>query len=250
MIFPKFLSHLPAPIGIVLIVMGIAIYKRSRMWMFGAAALLALFGSSPISSLLVVSLESRYPVLAPAAAVHTDAIVILGGITKSTQSYPAARFDLNDQTERMDEGARLYHAGTAPVVVLTSGGLGRQPSEEGDHLRRYLIEILQVPAEDIVHTSRLSRNTAEESLQVGELAKARGWKSITLVTSAYHMPRSMLLFARTGLQANPHPVDFRAIHDPQEPVGSRWFPRADFLNQTEMAMREYYGIAYYQLFGR
>jgi uncharacterized SAM-binding protein YcdF (DUF218 family) len=219
--------------------------------MLASAVALALFGSPFVSSTLLDSLESRYPVIAPALTPRTDAIVVLGGITRSTQSYPAERFDLSDQAERIDEGARLFHAGVAPVLVLTSGGIvPANPAVEGDHLRQLLLTNYRIPGESIVHTGKLSRNTAEEAVNVGELARAQGWTTITLVTSAYHMPRAVLLFRRASMQVNPHPVDFRAFRDPQEPAGNRWFPRADFLNQTEIGMREYYGIAFYKLFGK
>ena len=243
--FPKFLSHLPAPIGLILILLAIACYKRSRAWILAAAATLMLLGSSAFSSWLIGTLEFAYPVVAPVAAPHTDAIVVLGGITRTTQTHPGARFDLSDSAERIDEGARLYHAGVAPVMILTSGGQGR--GEEGDHLRRFLIDDLHVPAEAIVHTGRLSHKTAEESANVRVLLRERGWGRVTVVTSAYHMPRSMLLFRKQGIDAAAHPVDFRSFRDATEPVGTNWFPRTDFLNQTEVALREYYGIVYYKL---
>lgn len=244
MLFPKFLSHIPAPLGIVLILLAIAFYKRSRVWIFVSAAMLALLSSSFFSGWILGSLENRYPVIPPSAAIHTDAIVILGGITRTTQTHANARFDLSDSAERIDEGIRLFHAGIAPLIVLTSG---RHPpeTEEGDHLDRYLLEH-NVPATNVIHTRLLSHNTDEEAANVQDLLQTNGWHQVTLVTSAFHMPRAMMLFHKAKVSVIPHPVDFRSYRDPLEPKGNGWFPRADFLNQTELALREYYGILYYK----
>jgi uncharacterized SAM-binding protein YcdF (DUF218 family) len=230
--------------------MAIAAWKGSRRWMLSAAAVLAVFSSSIFSSLLLETLEFRYPVIAAASAVRTDAIVVLGGVTRSAQSYPEVRFDLSDTAERIDEGLRLYQAGVAPALVLTSGNRLTPIPEEGDHLRRYAIETQRIPAENILHTRRLSHNTAEEAENVQELMKAYGWTTVTLVTTASHMPRAVMLFQRVGVEVVPHPVDFRSLRDPQEPFGNTLFPRAEFLNQTETALREYYGIIYYRIFRR
>jgi uncharacterized SAM-binding protein YcdF (DUF218 family) len=246
-IFPKFLSHFPAPVGLVLILLGIAFYKRSRAWTLAAALILALLSSSFFSSWILGSLENAYPVVSPDTAPRTDAIVVLGGITRTTPTHPNARFDLSDSVERIDEGARLYRAGVAPFVVLTSGNHDRNPPEEGDFLRQFLLDRYGVPAEAVVHTARLSYNTSEEAANVRELMRARGWSRITLVTSAFHMSRAMMLFHKAKLDPVAHPVDFRSYRDPHEPAGNTWFPRSDFLNQTEIALREYYGIAYYKL---
>jgi len=59
-----------------------------------------------------------------------------------------------------------------------------------------------------------------------------------------------MLFTRADLQVVPHPVDFRSFRDPREPPGNSWFPRSDFLNQTEIGMREYYGMLFYKLSGK
>jgi uncharacterized SAM-binding protein YcdF (DUF218 family) len=215
-----------------------------------AALLLAVLASPLVSSSLLRPLELRYAVVPPAEAPRTDAIVVLGGIT-GLQTHLGARFDLADSVERIDEAIRLYNAGGASRIVLTSGSV--PPSggklQEGDHLHRYLRERL-VPEEAVVHAAVVVRNTAEEADRVKALMDAKGWSRITLVTSAFHMPRSMMLFERAKVKAVPYPVDFRSFRDPNESLASVLFPRSDALSQTEMALREYYGMLYYKLVAR
>ena len=72
---------------------------------------------------------------------------------------------------------------------------------------------------------------------------------IILVTSALHMRRSRVLFARAGFQVVPFPIDFRVS------VGRTFtildlLPDADSLRKTESALREWCGCLFYQLVGQ
>jgi uncharacterized SAM-binding protein YcdF (DUF218 family) len=244
---PKFLSHIPGPVGIVLVLLAVAAYKRSRAWSVAAAVTLVILSSSVFSNYLLSTLETAYPVVSPADVQPADAIVVLGGITRSAPTYPEQRFDLSEAVERIDEAIRLYRADKAPYLVLTSGGHA-PVVEEGDFLRKYAIEDRDLPSGAVLHTALVGHNTAEEALEVKRLVVEKGWRNVILVTSAFHMPRSVRLFRRANVDGIvPYPVDFRSFRDPREALGASWLPRAGFLENTEVAMREYYGIVYYNL---
>jgi len=69
---------------------------------------------------------------------------------------------------------------------------------------------------------------------------------VMLVTTAWHMPRSALLFRREGVECNFFPVDYRI--QPNDRVGILDFiPKADALHNTETALREYYGYWFYSV---
>jgi uncharacterized SAM-binding protein YcdF (DUF218 family) len=69
-----------------------------------------------------------------------------------------------------------------------------------------------------------------------------------LVTSAYHMPRSVGLFRKAGFAVEPYPVDWR--------VGGRddlldfTKTASDGLSRTDTAVREWMGLVAYWLAGR
>ena len=65
------------------------------------------------------------------------------------------------------------------------------------------------------------------------------------MTSAFHMRRSELLFARAGLSVTPFPVDFRTSAAPRSFMDL--LPGAGSLYNTEAALRECYGYLYYKL---
>ena len=56
---------------------------------------------------------------------------------------------------------------------------------------------------------RRSRNTAENAVFSKALVAPKAGERWLLVTSAYHMPRSVGLFRKAGFAVEPYPVDWR-----------------------------------------
>ena len=95
-------------------------------------------------------------------------------------------------------------------------------------------------------------NTDGEARAVAALLRARMSGehrcSVILVTSAFHMRRARLLFARAGLRVIPYPVDFQVSEGGIFTILDL-LPAAESLEQTETALREFYGYLYYILRG-
>ena len=104
-----------------------------------------------------------------------------------------------------------------------------------------------IPAEKILVTREVG-NTADEAQAVAVLMRERGWQKIILVTSAWHMRRAARQFRKAGVDFVPFPVDYQI--DPRSPLTPLdLLPRADGLRLTETALREWYGIVFYAIFG-
>jgi uncharacterized SAM-binding protein YcdF (DUF218 family) len=70
--------------------------------------------------------------------------------------------------------------------------------------------------------------------------------SVLLVTSAFHMPRAVLLFRARGLDVSPFPTDERVLG--LRTLGwSEFIPSSGALRNAEQALREYYGLAVYRM---
>ena len=107
-------------------------------------------------------------------------------------------------------------------------------------------------------TSRTTYENARESLP---LARDRGARSVHLVTSASHMPRSLAVFRRQArrlgledLEIIPAPCDYLVIDPEKWPpwyyrlVGSI-LPSAEALDRSTRMIHEYYGLVAYRLCG-
>ena len=95
---------------------------------------------------------------------------------------------------------------------------------------------------------RRSRNTQENAEFSKAIAKPSDGERWLLVTSAFHMPRSVGLFRKAGFAVEPYPVDWR--------VGStakllNFSPLAvEGLERTDTAVREWIGLVAYWITGK
>ena len=106
---------------------------------------------------------------------------------------------------------------------------------------------------DILITDSV-KNTLDESLKVKELilnnSKSFKNKRIILVTSAFHMNRSILLFNRQGFEITPFPVDFqkkefnfsKLIRNPHNLI-----PTSENLYISSKAIKEILGKTFYYI---
>lgn len=86
--------------------------------------------------------------------------------------------------ERQAEGIRLVRAGAAPVLVVSTGGrTGSRGSRLCDQALGFRI----------VCVNPDPSSTRGEVQAFADLAQQQGWRSVVLVTSAYHVRRASLL---------------------------------------------------------
>ena len=96
---------------------------------------------------------------------------------------------------------------------------------------------------------RRSRNTAENAEFSKALVAPKAGERWLLVTSAFHMPRSIGLFRKAGFAVEPYPVDWR--------VGGRddLFTLPELRRLTgwasvDVGVREWIGLVAYRLTGK
>src|SRR6476620_6522773 len=167
--------------------------RRGRVvTLIGVAALL-LFSMPVIAALLVRALDQSKP-LDLARASNAQAIVILGG---GTRSY-APEFGgetLNVLTlERVRYGARLARATRLPVLV--SGGRVGRAAAEAPLMRNVLVDEYDVPVRWVESRSTDTHENARES---AALLKAHDIRRIILVGHSFDFPRARNEFEAAGL---------------------------------------------------
>lgn len=147
--------------------------------------------------------------------------------------------DLHAAADRVWYAARLFHAGKAPLLLISAGSDPQRYAYSEALASAIFLADLGVPAQAIALEEN-SLNTRQNAAFSATLLKARGISHILLVTSAMHMPRAMALFAAQGLQVTPAPTDFEAIQAPP-PGLLAWLPDALALDRSGRAMKEIVG---------
>lgn len=241
----KLVTWLLSPLGMGLCLAGLGLLlawrQRLRSSMaLGALAFVWLWAwSTPVLSLwLRGTVEDLYPPLPVATVPQAQAIVVLGGGI-APPSGKSTEINLNAAADRVWFAARLFHAGKAPLVLVSGGSDPERDAYSEARASAIFLVDLGVPAQTIV-LEEASRNTRQNAAFSAALLKARGINHILLVTSALHMPRAMALFAAQGLQATPAPTDFEAIQSPPPGVLA-WLPDAQALDGSGRAMKEMVG---------
>lgn len=219
-----------------------------------ALGVLLVFSSQPVSNGLARSLEWQH--IPEGELPNADAIVLLGGGTRAVMP-PRTFAEVNEAGDRMVQAARLYHAGKAPLIVASGGFIEFFGSTipEAESMQA-LLELLGVPPEAILVEDR-ARNTYENALYVRELLEDAEASRILLVTSAMHMPRSLLIFQRQGFEVIPAPTDFLVTQTPPDlavevGIGGRLLqlmPSSEALEVSTRAIKEYIGMVIYRLRG-
>jgi len=222
-------------------------FKRTgRVLVAASLVLLAILGLSPLGNMLIMPLENRFPPWRGTGEV--TGIVVLGGAVTPDVSVSRNEVSLNESAERLTAAALLAAAYPRAKIIFSGGdaGLVRAEGAEAPLARRLLLG-LGVPAERLIPEDR-SRNTVENAVFSKELAAPKSGDRWLLVTSAYHMPRSIGVFRRAGFAVEAFPVDWRTVDGPDalRPSASV----GDGLKRIDTAVREWVGLLVYWLTGR
>ncbi len=236
----KFIEALLLPLGfgILLVLAGLAF--RRRLWALAGIALIGVAAMSSVGVRLMTPLESAYPERSPDAGQPVDAVVVLAGNIARGVSSQGTQW--GDSANRFFTAVNLKLAGEGRVLIITDGhDAGHPEPAKGDLLRTEAIR-RGVAEDQIIVVGRVS-TTEDEARAV---ATVPGIHRIALVTSAFHMARSKMLFSAFGFQVEPFPTDYHHFRD-RERGGMDFVPRAEGYHDTESALREYYGLAAYWL---
>jgi uncharacterized SAM-binding protein YcdF (DUF218 family) len=242
----------PVSLAIIVGVLGILLgftrfVPAGRALMTGAIIALAAGLLTPLGALLLRPLEERFPP-PPADIPAPTGIIVLGGAVDTEKSETRGQVYLTLDAARMTTGVELARRYPTARLVYTGGsasllGEGR-PEAIG---ARKLWLSLGVPSERMTFEAK-SRNTWENGLFTRDLVKPKPGETWLLVTSAWHMPRSVGIFRHLGFDVIPYPVAYRTFGDER-----------DFLLPTSMidkvimldySVREWIGLLAYWLAGK
>ncbi|SCZ67211.1 YdcF family protein [Thiohalomonas denitrificans] len=208
-----------------------------------AVAWLWVWSLPVVSDALRLSLEGRFANVPVEQSPTAEAVVLLGGGVSGTPSqWPYA--DLGSGADRVWHAARLYHAGKAPVVVVSGGGAAwrGERRSEAEAIAQFL-RALGVPDRAML-LENASRTTYENAVLSAQLLEKRNIGRVLLVTSALHMTRAAATFRSAGVDLVPAPADFEVIPEPNHLL--RWLPDAEALSDSTRALKEYLGLAVYR----
>ncbi|WP_319380791.1 YdcF family protein [Thiomicrorhabdus sp.] len=203
----------------------------------------------PISDALMIPLEKRFA-KPSALPEQIDGIILLGGGEDLKRS-------LSWQTQELGYGGDRYiatlklarHYPQAPVIFSGGSGLMQlqpeKPQNSEGTLSGKLLTDMGIAKKRLIIESE-SRNTYENFKKIKPLLPKKDGQYL-LVTSAYHMPRSVGIARKRGISVIPYPVDYYSNRSPYR----QWdFDFYDHLRVLEAAWKEWIGLSVYYANGK
>jgi uncharacterized SAM-binding protein YcdF (DUF218 family) len=246
----------PSNLLLLSMMIGVALlrWKHTRKLGFRVAAWSAIATVVvillPVGDLFIASLERRFPAYVPCSETPPRpiaGIILLGGAINSQQIDGKIREDLGSSADRIRVAAQLAHEYPDLVVVVSGGqafprlGARTEAVATADMLTELGVNLTRLRLETI------SRTTAENAqfvrAQASEDSTGGAW---LLVTSAFHMPRSIGSFRKAGVDVIAAPTDWMV--DDNRPLLT--MNAIDRLARLDLAVHEYLGLIAYWVTGR
>ena len=259
-ILKKIISSFLYPLSLSLLISLFGLYllwfttrqKTGKIVVSAGLIILTLFSYSVIADKLLRPLERKYDSFemkgssSVSKAEDESAIkyvVVLGGGHTSDPELPLISQIGRSSLVRLIEGIRIYRKYPGTKLIL-SGGIVFDPVPEADTMARVAIET-GVPERDIILESK-SKDTKDQAKFIKSIV---GNESFVLVTSASHIPRSMALFKKLGMNPIPSPIGHR-VSEGQGLSPHSFFPSTGNISKAELAIHEYLGLTWSKLRGQ
>jgi uncharacterized SAM-binding protein YcdF (DUF218 family) len=240
----------PLPLCLAILLIGLFLLWLTRKQKAGkivvsiGAILLAIFSFGLISDALLRPLENKYP-----SQLEIDSIsdvkwvVVLGGGHRSDPKVPVTSQISGASLARLVEGIRLQRKLPQSKLILSGGG-AFDPVPNANIMADVALAI--GVDKEILILEQSSKDTKDQAVLIKAIV---GKDRFALVTSASHMPRSIALFRKQGMNPIPVPTDHR-VKESQGFSPRIFFPNASDIGKAERAFYEYLGIIWAKLRGQ
>jgi len=211
---------------------------------FFIAVLLYILSVPFSAKTLLNNLEGQFSIECPQTGQKPVVLVLAGGIWSMDTEDRV--FAMSAETlQRFSAGAEI--AGKLDAPLLYSGGYPEKASEE------QIAEMAARTARSIRYDGPLivegrSRATWENLLFSSKIITVEGFSDVVLVTSAFHLERSMKAAKRFLGDIHVHPAASGRLEGAGAVTATDFLPSPSGLRNTSLALRELIGLAAYDLF--
>ena len=159
----------------------------------------------PVGDYGVKYLEDKYKI--QKNIDNIDFIAVLSGSESGQLTFDTGKLSLNDASERLIASVKLANDFPSSKIIFLGGNPNINGKINEAQVAKIFYEYVNFDLNRIIFKP-LSRNTIENIKDLKDLNLNN--KKIILITSAFHMNRSLLISKKYGLDLIPYPVDFRS----------------------------------------
>ncbi len=203
--------------------------------------LMWLFSIQPVSDFLLAGLESELQI---PQNPKGDVIILLNHrIYNESPDLSGTGYPSGDMLDRMFTASRLQKRLNIPVIVSGVYHSDLSHNQSWPQIVERILGEFGVNPDKIIIENK-SRDTYENARNSGLICLKLDFKNPILVTSAYHMKRSVMSFERFGVSVLPVPTGFKTWKH----KNYNW---NDYLPENfeiaRIAIHEYLGLIFYKL---
>ena len=235
-------SYLIAPATWITLLLfaGLIIKQKNlkKRLLLSSAILYLFFTNQLISSFIIGNFQPK-AVTIKDSANYSCGILLNGFLLKDDKG----RTFFTEDGDRFIQTVQLYHRGVIKKILTLGGSAESVDFKAGDYGKEELIKA-GVKAEDIM-VDNSSVNTYEGGDVCKKILDSLA-PPYVLITSAYHMPRSKMIFDKKGIQTISYPCDFWIFSDGFS-FKSLIIPDPYSLFKWQLFFREIVGMAYYKI---
>jgi uncharacterized SAM-binding protein YcdF (DUF218 family) len=249
-ILSKTLTYLVMPLTLICICLLASVVIRNARWkkrMFWSGFVLLFFFTNDF----IANECMRAWELPPTAISNLQPYklgIVLTGTTLSLN--PNDRVYFQRGADRVTHTVQLYKEGLLEKILI-SGGSGRLlgEAEPEANLFKKAMVMMGVP-DSVIIIENETRNTYESAVQVKKMLEDQGYKGADclLITSAFHMRRSLACYRKAGVQLDSFTTDFYS-HPREFYPDSLIVPQLNALTVWHKLIREWVGFLAYKLAG-
>jgi uncharacterized SAM-binding protein YcdF (DUF218 family) len=250
-VLSKVLAYLVMPYTVICVLFIISVLLRNPKWkkriFWTAFGALIFFSNEFIANEVMHAWEVDAK---PYHALSKYKLgIVLTGAT-ITGLEPDDRVYFHRGADRVIHTVQLYKLGLIEKILISggSGRLGGAAEPEADQFKKTML-LMEVPEEDILIENE-TRNTAESAIEVRKILDSMGYRQneCILITSAFHMRRSLASYRKAGLELESFSTDFYS-HPRYFAFDALFIPNHDAMTKWQKLAKEWVGIIAYKMAG-
>ncbi len=235
--FPPLNSILAMILGLLIL----RFFRKTGFTILIIGILSLYIQSLPITAYILTKSRELPPLIAGQLKANDAIVVIGGGINGNGFEYESGVSVSRSTLIRLQYTAFLAKKHPKKLIVTSGGYTGK--FREGDVMKDVLINSFGVKNPILVEND--SRNTKENAEFVAKLLLNKNIHNIILITEAYHMQRSMMLFKKYGLNPTSASTNYYSNINAIIPSLSM-IPSADAMQQVSTIYHEIVGYYVYK----
>jgi uncharacterized SAM-binding protein YcdF (DUF218 family) len=205
-----------------------------------ALAAFLLVGSGVPANMMLRALQNGQETNVTGWGTH-NAIVLLGAGSQLADRGPESTLFSYGRLVKALEVYRACKAQATDCRIISSGGDTHHDYGVSEaELYAAQLERLGVPIADLINESR-SMNTWQNAQFTAAIVAEQKFDRVVLVTSGFHLPRSVLYFSHFGVPAQPVRADYAL-------AAVSVVPTAYNVALADIALHEYIGVLRYHVY--